>query len=493
MRERGLDQVQGPAGPAPAPAPSPAAPAASSGSRARSSPSSRRSCSGSPRQPGLLERPSGLAGALEGQRHRRAARPLLRRRLDRGECELASRSQLPERDADQRRPGAVVGRGLVAVGRAAARPRPRRPRPSRCGRARSPPRWRRPGCRDRAGAPAAAPRRRGDGCRARAGRGHRGRRSGPAGGRGRPLDSAAPTSRESLRIARRALGMSSCAHRQMRRMSHKGVHTSSATPADLYRSPPSLMRRRAHPILIGLTALALLGPASGASAAVEKSLWGPDKFPVGHPECPTGPSRLLGLPPLQAARRRRLPVPASLEPRSRQTRPQTRATPTTRPTRWPAFADFAVQQAAANGIQLATMVKSTPRWANGGQGVTTAPNDPQDYANFLFAASKRYPSIKPLDDLGRAQLRLQLPADAAEQPDRPAALRPGPRRGLRGAEGGGQEQHRDRRHDPEQHAQRHRRRTSSGGCGSGPGRRPGPRVWTGGGTTPSRRASPTSP
>ena len=61
---------------------------------------------------------------------------------------------------------------------------------------------------------------------------------------------------------------------------------------------------------------------------------------------------------------------------------------------WPAFADYAVNEAAANGIQLAVMVKSTPGWANGGQGVTTAPSNPKDYADFMFAASKRYPSVK---------------------------------------------------------------------------------------------------
>ncbi len=40
------------------------------------------------------------------------------------------------------------------------------------------------------------------------------------------------------------------------------------------------------------------------------------------------------------------------------------------------------------------MVKSTPDWANGGQGVLVAPNDPKDYADFMFAASRRYPSVK---------------------------------------------------------------------------------------------------
>ena len=140
-------------------------------------------------------------------------------------------------------------------------------------------------------------------------------------------------------------------------------------------------------------ALALLGPASGASAAVEKSLWGPDKFPVGHAECPVGPSPCSAFP---LYRQLGVDVYQFQLPWSNvaKTRPQNPRNPNDPAYTWPAFADFVVQQAAANGIQLATMVKSTPPWANGGQGVTTAPNDPQDYANFMFAASRRYPSIR---------------------------------------------------------------------------------------------------
>ena len=47
---------------------------------------------------------------------------------------------------------------------------------------------------------------------------------------------------------------------------------------------------------MGALALAMLGHAPGASAAVEKSIWGPDKFPVGHPDCPAGPTPCSAFP-----------------------------------------------------------------------------------------------------------------------------------------------------------------------------------------------------
>ncbi len=61
---------------------------------------------------------------------------------------------------------------------------------------------------------------------------------------------------------------------------------------------------------------------------------------------------------------------------------------------WPAAMDRAVSEAARYGISLAVMVKETPAWANGAQKPSWAPDDPGDYAAFLQAASRRYPSIR---------------------------------------------------------------------------------------------------
>ena len=155
-------------------------------------------------------------------------------------------------------------------------------------------------------------------------------------------------------------------------------------------------------------ALALLGPAPGASAAVEKSLW--EKVPGRPRRVPRRAKPLLGL---SLYRQLGVDVYQFQLPWSNvaKTRPQNPRNPNDPAYTWPAFADFVAPTGGRNGIQLATMVKSTPPWANGGQGVTTAPNNHQTTPTSCSrpAGALQHP---PLDDLGRAQLRLQLPADA---------------------------------------------------------------------------------
>ncbi len=53
-----------------------------------------------------------------------------------------------------------------------------------------------------------------------------------------------------------------------------------------------------------------------------------------------------------------------------------------------------MHDAAAFGIHVCLLVADTPRWANGGRSPSWAPSDPADYANFLIAASQRYPSVR---------------------------------------------------------------------------------------------------
>lgn len=60
---------------------------------------------------------------------------------------------------------------------------------------------------------------------------------------------------------------------------------------------------------------------------------------------------------------------------------------------WPPALEQMISQAAQYGITVAVMVKNTPAWANGGQNESWAPNNAQDYANFMTAASRRYPTV----------------------------------------------------------------------------------------------------
>jgi hypothetical protein len=62
--------------------------------------------------------------------------------------------------------------------------------------------------------------------------------------------------------------------------------------------------------------------------------------------------------------------------------------------RWPREIDTAVRRAERHGIAVTLMVIWTPGWANGGQAGNWAPNSVDDLADFLAAASRRYPRVR---------------------------------------------------------------------------------------------------
>jgi hypothetical protein len=74
-------------------------------------------------------------------------------------------------------------------------------------------------------------------------------------------------------------------------------------------------------------------------------------------------------------------------------RPQNPSDPQDPAYQWPAALSEEVTQAAKYGIQLAVMVKGSPAWANGGRDSSWAPTHASDYASFMQAASRRYPSV----------------------------------------------------------------------------------------------------
>jgi hypothetical protein len=60
---------------------------------------------------------------------------------------------------------------------------------------------------------------------------------------------------------------------------------------------------------------------------------------------------------------------------------------------WPEELDQAVKDARRYKIRISLLVMSTPRWANGGREANWVPS-PADLADFVAAASRRYPSVK---------------------------------------------------------------------------------------------------
>ena len=143
-----------------------------------------------------------------------------------------------------------------------------------------------------------------------------------------------------------------------------------------------LLRRTLSWALIGLALAAVTGCGSGSGASgVEKLIWGPTRLPDGSSAFPTYDE--LGVDVYQIQLRWPAVAP---------TRASSVADPRDPAYRWPADLDYAVSQARERGIDVAVLVTHSPSWANGGRGELWAP-DPSDFARFLTAASRRYPSV----------------------------------------------------------------------------------------------------
>ncbi|MGC1165451.1 MAG: hypothetical protein WA862_05020 [Solirubrobacterales bacterium] len=74
-------------------------------------------------------------------------------------------------------------------------------------------------------------------------------------------------------------------------------------------------------------------------------------------------------------------------------RPTDPTDPTDPAYQWTPAVDEAIANARAHGIQVVLLVAGAPGWANGGRPWRWAPKDPQDYADFMTAAAKRWPEV----------------------------------------------------------------------------------------------------
>jgi hypothetical protein len=136
---------------------------------------------------------------------------------------------------------------------------------------------------------------------------------------------------------------------------------------------------------IGLLTVAVLTGCGGGSGGtgVEKLIWGPGRLPNGSSAFPTYDA--LGVEVFQIQLR---------WPGVAPTRPANPRDPADPAYRWPADLDYAVSQAKEHGMQVAVLVTHAPGWANGGRRPLWAPLRPADFADFLTAASRRYPSVR---------------------------------------------------------------------------------------------------
>ena len=130
-----------------------------------------------------------------------------------------------------------------------------------------------------------------------------------------------------------------------------------------------------------LLTLFLLTSAAPA-AALQKGFWGPTRV-SGVSQFPV--YRDLGVSLFQMQLNWRSVAAA---------RPADPTNPSDPAYRWPEDVDFALSESRANGMEVLLQVAGTPTWANGGRAQTVPPTQSGDYADFLTAASKRYPAVR---------------------------------------------------------------------------------------------------
>lgn len=131
-----------------------------------------------------------------------------------------------------------------------------------------------------------------------------------------------------------------------------------------------------------LCAALLLGGASPAQAA-EKAIWGPVGTVPGHGSAFDLYKR-LGVDTVQFQLDFAATAPVE---------PGTPRSPDDPAYRWPAAIDQAVAEGRRTGIQVALLVNRAPKWSNGGKSEEFSPR-PRAFADFLAAASRRYPTVR---------------------------------------------------------------------------------------------------
>jgi hypothetical protein len=142
-----------------------------------------------------------------------------------------------------------------------------------------------------------------------------------------------------------------------------------------------LTRTRILLLLLAFAALALPAVANAAPSR-KKAIWGPatvdgrSQFPI---------YRDLGVGIWQ-----NVLSWASVAP----TRPAHPRDPADPAYHWPAELDDAIAQGKRFKIQTALGVRTAPRWASGHSDSRWAPKKPSDLADFVYAASRRFPSVR---------------------------------------------------------------------------------------------------
>jgi hypothetical protein len=173
---------------------------------------------------------------------------------------------------------------------------------------------------------------------------------------------------------------------------------------------------------LSISLLSLLPAAtSDARTLPKKSVWGP-AYTHGGSDFPR--YRDLGAGIYQAQLHWAAVAP---------TRPGNPTNPSDPAYHWPTELTRAVAEARQYRMHAALMLFGTPPWANGGRPASWAPTNPTDFADFAYAASRRYPSVDFWVVWGEPSRRANFRPLTPAKPNRPltAAQASAPRRYAR--------------------------------------------------------------
>lgn len=141
-------------------------------------------------------------------------------------------------------------------------------------------------------------------------------------------------------------------------------------------------------LVCSLTVAAFAAPAQAGGL---KAIWGPTELAAGNSACPTSDHRCSAFPVYK-----QLGVDVfqyqihwdEVAP----TRPKNPRDPVDPAYNWGNL-DQVAAEAERAGIRLAILVQRAPAWANGNHSPVWAPLSPRSFADFLYAASRRLPSV----------------------------------------------------------------------------------------------------
>lgn len=158
-------------------------------------------------------------------------------------------------------------------------------------------------------------------------------------------------------------------------------------------------------LLLACCGVLAAAPGALASPADAKAIWGPTTV-GGKSEFPVYRNLGVGIFQMGLAW-------DSVAP----TRPQNARDPRDPAYQWPAQISYAIQQAARFHMWLLLLVQGTPAWANGGLGWSYPPTAVSALADFVTAASRRYPSVHLWMLWGEPNRQPQFGLDLPVSPD----------------------------------------------------------------------------